>query len=116
MIIFASGGGLGIFVPANKFLYSHIDKKLGHYRRYSRNELMNIVSQSGFQIESCAYVDCLGVFAWLFLKIFKLGINDTSSLLLSTYDKFIWPISKTLDKFGFKYLFGKNLILLAKKV
>jgi SAM-dependent methyltransferase len=109
-------GGLGIFVPANMFLYSNIDSKLGHYRRYSKKNLIKKISESGFKIELCVYVDSLGFFAWLFLKIFKLGINDSGSLLLPVYDKFVWPISKVLDSLGFKFLFGKNLLLLARKI
>lgn len=109
------GGGLGIFVPANRLLYSQIDTKLGHFRRYSRKDLISKVSQAGFQIELCVYVDSVGFFAWLFLKIFRLGINDSGSLLLPVYDKIFWPLSKTLDRMGFRFLFGKNLLLLAKK-
>lgn len=108
-------GGLGIFVPANNLLYSQIDTKLGHFRRYSRKDLISKVSQAGFQIELCVYVDSIGFFAWLFLKIFRLGINDSGSLLLPVYDKIFWPLSKTLDRMGFRFLFGKNLLLLANK-
>ena len=109
------GGGIGIFVPANKFIYSITDTKLGHFRRYSKKELINKVSQSGFKIDLCTFVDSVGFFAWLFLKIFKIGLNDSGSILLPIYDKFIWPLSKLLDNLGLKYLFGKNLLLLAKK-
>jgi SAM-dependent methyltransferase len=114
--ILRPGGGLGIFVPANMFLYSNTDSKLGHYRRYSRKNLINKVSESGFKIELCVYADSLGFFTWLILKIFKLGINDSVSLLLPIYDKFVWPLSNMLDKLGFKFLFGKNLLLLARKL
>ncbi len=114
--ILRPGGGLGIFVPANKYLYSNIDKKLGHYRRYSKKNLINKVSESGFRIELCVYVDSLGFFAWLFLKFLKIGINDSGSLLLPIYDKIFWPLSKMLDKLGLKFLFGKNLLLLARKI
>jgi len=110
-----SGGGIGIFVPANRFIYSITDTKLGHFRRYSKKELINKVSQSGFKIDLCVYVDSLGFFTWLFLKIFKIGLNDSGSVLLPIYDKFIWPLSKLLDNLGLKYMFGKNLLLLAKK-
>ena len=110
-----SPGGIGIFVPANKFIYSITDTKLGHFRRYSKKELIYKVSQSGFKIDLCTYVDSVGFFAWLFLKIFKIGLNDSGSVLLPIYDKFIWPLSKLLDNLGLKYLFGKNLLLLAKK-
>jgi SAM-dependent methyltransferase len=110
-----SGGKVGIFVPANKFIYSHIDKKLEHFRRYGKKELSEKVAESGFKIDSCVFVDSIGLFAWLFLKIFKLQISESGSRLLPIYDKFIWPISQFLDNLGLKYLFGKNLLLLASK-
>jgi SAM-dependent methyltransferase len=110
-----SNGKLGIFVPANKFIYSHIDKKFEHFRRYSKRELIEKVAESGFKIDSCVFVDSIGLFAWLFLKIFKLQISESDSRLLPIYDKFIWPISQFLDNLGLKYLFGKNLLLLASK-
>jgi SAM-dependent methyltransferase len=109
-----SGGKVGIFVPANKFIYSHIDKKLEHFRRYDKKELIEKVAGAGFKIDSCVFVDSIG-FAWLFLKIFKLQISESGSRLLPIYDKFIWPISQFLDNLGLKYLFGKNLLLLASK-
>ena len=110
-----SGGKVGIFVPANKFIYSHIDKKLEHFRRYDKKELIEKVAGAGFKIDSCVFVDSIGLFAWLFLKIFKLQISESGSRLLPIYDKFIWPISQFLDNLGLKYLFGKNLLLLASK-
>ena len=109
-----SGGKVGIFVPANKFIYSHIDKKLEHFRRYDKKELIEKVAGAGFKIDSCVFVDSIG-FAWLFLKIFKLQISESGSRLLPIYDKFIWPISQFLDNLGLKYLFGRNLLLLASK-
>ncbi|MCA3086086.1 MAG: hypothetical protein ING65_07185 [Rhodocyclaceae bacterium] len=41
----------------------------------------------------------------------KLG----SALDLSLYDRFILPLSSALDAVGFRYLFGKNLLVIAKK-
>jgi hypothetical protein len=108
-------GKLGIFVPANQFLYSHIDKKLEHFRRYAKVELEEKVKQAGFKIDECLFVDCLGFFAWLFVKVFKIDISNQNSIFVRVYDKFIWPISKSLDLLGFRYLFGKNLLLLASK-
>ena len=108
-------GKVGIFVPANKYIYSHIDKKLEHFRRYSRQDLINKVEESGFRVETCVYVDCLGLFAWLLLKVFRIQISESSSRLLFIYDRFFWPLSKFLDSLGFKFLFGKNLLLLAAK-
>ena len=108
-------GKLGIFVPANQLVYSHIDKKLEHFRRYSKSDLVNKVMKAGFKIDDCHYVDSIGLFAWLFAKVFKLEFSQKGSSLLKIYDKYIWPLSRLLDNLGFKYLFGKNLLLLASK-
>ena len=109
------GGGLGIFVPAQQVLYSHVDKKLEHFRRYSKKELIDKVRSSGFEIEYCAYVDSLGFFAWGLAKILKLDFDNKNSNRLKFYDSVIWPVSKFLDNLGAKYFLGKNLMLLARK-
>ena len=108
-------GKLGIFVPANPLLYSHIDKKLEHFRRYSKADLEEKVKKAGFKIDESTFVDSLGLFVWLFAKVFKLEITNEISSSLRIYDKFVWPISKLLDKLGLRYVFGKNLLLLASK-
>jgi SAM-dependent methyltransferase len=108
-------GRLGIFVPANQILYSHIDKKIEHFRRYSKKELESKVKSSGFKIEKSIYVDSLGFFAWGLAKILKLNIQDSDSKKLKFYDKIIWPISHFLDNLGCKFIFGKNLLVLAVK-
>jgi SAM-dependent methyltransferase len=113
--VITPNGKIGIYVPANKYLYSHIDKKLEHFRRYSKKELIRKVENSGFTVENCYYADSLGLFAWLFFKIFRIRIDSPGSHLLSIYDQLIWPISRFLDNLGLKYLFGKNLVLLASK-
>jgi hypothetical protein len=108
-------GKVGIFVPANKYIYSHIDKKLEHFRRYSRQDLINKVKESVFRVETCIYVDSLGLFAWFFLKVFRIQLSESGFRLLLIYDRVIWPLSRFLDSLGFKFLFGKNLLLLASK-
>jgi hypothetical protein len=42
----------------------------------------------------------------------KVGIGSKKSLVI--YDKFVYPISKILDKLFFKKIIGKNLFLFAK--
>jgi hypothetical protein len=108
-------GKIGIYVPANQYLYSHIDKKLEHFRRYSKAELERKVKQAGFKIDECYFVDSIGFFIWLLVKVFKIKINNENFKLIYIYDKIIWPISKLLDILGLRFLIGKNLLLLASK-
>jgi len=75
-----------------------------------------MISQTGFKVEYCAEVDSLGFFAWLFLKVFKPGINETGSLLLPIYDKFIWPWSKNSRQIRLSIHFEKNLLSASQKI
>jgi SAM-dependent methyltransferase len=111
------GGVIGIYVPAHPILYSTMDKKIGHVRRYTRSELRQKVIGAGFSIQSTTYDEFLGFFASALVKIvgYKNKANLGSQRSLLFYDKVIYPISRILDSFGLKYLIGKNLILIATK-
>lgn len=110
-------GLLIIYVPAHRFLFTSLDSKVGHYRRYSRKNLVQKVSEAGLEINSFQYVDCLGGLATLLLKI--LGKRSQASSLskesLRFFDIVIFPLSKFLDKLFFKKVFGKNIYLTAIK-
>jgi SAM-dependent methyltransferase len=110
------GGKLAVYVPAIPFLFSEMDAQVGHYRRYKKKELVEKVQDSGFMVEKCYWNDCIGVAAWFSLKILgykgKVGIGSKKSLVV--YDRFVYPISKILDKLVFKKIIGKNLFLFAQ--
>ena len=109
------GGALAIYVPALPFLYTDMDKKVGHYRRYTRSELIKKVSLAGFTVQESFYNDSLGVLATLIVKVLgyknKAGLGSPKSIVL--YDKIIYPTSKILDRLIFRRVIGKNLFLFA---
>jgi hypothetical protein len=113
----ARNGRLAIYVPALNFIYSELDTKAGHFRRYGRQELIKKVLASGFEVEKCFYNDSLGVIASLALKVFgyrnKVGLGDGRSLIV--YDRFVYPMSQFFDALGMRYVSGKNLYLFAVK-
>lgn len=49
------GGLLIVSTPAHSFLYSSWDKALGHYRRYSKQGLVDKLEKSGFSIIRASY-------------------------------------------------------------
>jgi SAM-dependent methyltransferase len=110
-------GKIVIYVPAHQFLFSDMDKSVGHYRRYSRNELMKKVESAGFEVESCDYHDFLGFFALFLVKL--LGWNNNFGVgnpkILKFYDKIVFPVSRVFDTLGFRKLLGKNLLLIARR-
>lgn len=112
-----SNGYLIVYVPAIKFLYSSVDQNLGHYRRYEMIELKRKLENAGFNIVVQEYSDILGFFVWLLLKFKKSSINSplTNDRALIFYDRYIYPISKILDKVFFKKIVGKNIYMVAVK-
>lgn len=106
-------GRLFLYVPAFQSLYSNFDRKLGHFRRYSKQQLIQVVQDAGFEITKAHYADSLGFLAaWLYQKISDQdGTVSIRSVVI--YDTIVFPISRLLDRL-FKPIIGKNLLLTAK--
>ncbi len=114
-------GVLVIYVPAFMFLYSSMDKKAGHFRRYSLKELKNIIEQAGggrFKIEKAEYCDSIGILAIILYKIkeclFKSNNGEIKVWQVKIYD-FFYPLGRLLDKLFFRSFFGKNIYAVAVK-
>lgn len=113
--ILTEQGKLFIYVPAMMVLYSNYDKSDGHYRRYSKAELKSKLLDSGFFVEKIKYVDSLGFLAWLTLKISNKTGSEINPRAIMIYDKYLFPLSRILDKV-FKNYFGKNILVIARKL
>ena len=105
------------FLPAKMLLWSAMDEAVGHYRRYEFREIKMKCEKAGFNIKKIHYVDSIGFFGSLaikFLDIIQTMVWAPKKSIVF-YDKYIFPISKILDKLGFKHFIGKNLLIIAKK-
>ena len=102
------GGRMYIYVPAFNILYSAMDRKVGHFRRYRLKDLVSKLSNAGFEIESARYVDSLGFLASLVFKYAgnKKGNLNRTSLIL--FDRLIFPGSILIDHVLHR-VFGKNI-------
>lgn len=110
-----TGGRLLIYVPAFQLLYTSMDAKVGHVRRYTREMLVGRVRAAGFRVDRVAYADSLGFFATLLFKVIG---NDTGTVSLSAlklYDRAVFPLSRALDLLARRW-FGKNLLLICTKL
>jgi SAM-dependent methyltransferase len=108
------GGKLFIYVPAFQLLYSAMDKKVGHCRRYGRAELTDKVKEAGFRIVDSRYADSLGFLASLVYKWQGNDSGDINRSALKAYDRFVFPLSRTIDVLASSFV-GKNLSLVAEK-
>lgn len=110
----APGGLLLIYVPAFPVLYTSMDAKVGHVRRYTRTTLVSAVRAAGFQVERVAYVDSLGFLATLAFKVVGDRGGEINPRALKVYDRAIFPLSRVIDKAAQRWL-GKNLLLIARR-
>jgi len=110
-------GRIGIYVPAFMILYSELDRSVGHYRRYTKKELVFKVESAGLKIIRSEFIDFLGFFASLVIRIvgWHSAANIGSSKSLKIYDTLIFPASRFFDKLTMGKLLGKNVFLVAEK-
>lgn len=106
------GGHLVIFVPALSFLYSEMDRMVGHYRRYSRKPLLSLVRAAGFEIERASYFDIAGIVPWYIAYV--LLRQTTSKSHVSLYDRLVVPVMRRVEGWIMPPL-GKNLLVIGKK-
>jgi SAM-dependent methyltransferase len=104
------------YVPAFPILFSQLDVSVGHFRRYTQKELKLKLGAAGYRVNRIHYVDSLGFPASFALRLlgFKSIGNIGGLRSMKIYDRYVFPISQVLDRIGFKYLFGKNIIVHAE--
>jgi len=89
-----SGGTLILSVPAVKALYGQRDKKVGHFRRYDKKELMKKIDDAGFTLGSIRYWNFIGIFpVILFEKLFQMPVDETVRYSRNTlFSKLFHPV------------------------
>lgn len=59
------GGTVSLLVPAKQLAYSRLDKELGHYRRYEKDELLKKLRDAGFLVKDVYFFNIVGLFSWV---------------------------------------------------
>ena len=108
-----TGGRAFIFVPAFQFLYTEMDRRVGHFRRYNHAVLSQRLNQTGFVIERFEYFDQIGFFATFIAKILgsKLNLSQNS---VELFDRCLFKLNKFFPSFCRRF-FGKNIWIIARK-
>jgi SAM-dependent methyltransferase len=109
-----TGGRLLIYVPAFQLLYSTMDSKVGHYRRYTKRSLDKVVRHAGFHILHTRYIDSVGFWVTLMYKLIGNKSGDLNERALIIYDRFLFPWNRVMDKLLGSFL-GKNVLLVCIK-
>jgi len=107
------GGHLCIFVPALPGLYSELDRRIGHFRRYTKRELEGKARKAGFEVTKSRYFDALGVLPW-WVRYKLLRGKGVSTTAVKVYDRVGVPIIKFTEHGPWPPV-GKNVLLIARK-
>ncbi|MGA2796167.1 MAG: class I SAM-dependent methyltransferase [Thermoguttaceae bacterium] len=106
------GGRFYLYVPAFPILYTSMDQKVGHYRRYRAHLLSRQLANIGFSVLTARYADSLGFLVTLLYRMIGNSRGDLNQGALLTYDRILFPLSRLLDKFVGRVI-GKNLAVSA---
>jgi len=113
-------GKVLIEVPALPFLFSVHDEMLGHYRRYNKTILKDIVDTRKYIIKDIWYQDIVGVlgsFYFFKIKKTKLASADGSHLVRNQggiYDKYVIPFESFLERY-LRFPIGLSLTAILQK-
>lgn len=106
-------GRVFIFVPALAWLYGAFDERVGHVRRYTKNDLEERLHRAGFKIIVSSYFDLAGVAPW-WIKYRLLKSATMQAGAVRFYDRYIVPSARRFESL-IKPPLGKNLIVVAEK-
>jgi 2-polyprenyl-3-methyl-5-hydroxy-6-metoxy-1,4-benzoquinol methylase len=88
-------GTMVLLVPCHKFLYNELDKKAGHFRRYSKKELEYKVGKTQFIIQNVFYFNMLGIMGW-YLNGSVSKSPQINANAYRIFDKLV-PVSKYVE-------------------
>ena len=89
-------GNLVLYVPAFWLLYSKHDFSIGHYRRYRKSELCQLLIEEGFDIVESKYVNFVGAIGWLIVcRILKKTASDVTTVGLM--NRYVIPTVRRLE-------------------
>ena len=105
-------GILLLLVPAHQFLYGTLDKESGHFKRYSKMDIINLADKANFKLLDIYSFNFIGAIGW-YINYCLLKRRDSneeeSSLQTDLFDKYLVKLFKFLESkikppFGLSYI------------
>ena len=105
-----AGGRVCVFVPGCTALYGPIDRRSGHYRRFTDHSLRELVESTGLRVDNVHYLDRLGVVPYwmLYRLLLRSSISPASTKL---FDRVYVPATRRIDGLIPGAVPGKNVVL-----
>jgi SAM-dependent methyltransferase len=97
-------GYVVMLVPALNALYSELDRKIGHFRRYDKRMIRALARRSGAQVAACRYDNVLGIVGWWWLcKVRGIDYHTESNkqALVGSFDffsRYVLPLTASIER------------------
>jgi SAM-dependent methyltransferase len=107
-------GRLVVFSPAFPLLFSRMDEEAGHFRRYTRGGIVDVVRGAGFEVTEVRFFNAIGFFGWYANKLVGSGIHGAgTNSQINLYNRLI-PWTKRAD--ALMPFIGQSLLVVGKKL
>src|SRR5271154_3352344 len=111
--ILVPGGVIVLLVPAFQALYGPIDKRLGHFRRYTRGSIEALAQATGLRIRKARYVNAIGFLGW-WTNAHILKRETQSERQIQFFDRYLVPLMSRLEGWA-RPPFGQSLFVVLEK-
>lgn len=102
-----ASGKLIVLSPAHQWLYTPFDKAIGHFRRYNKTSLSNVLPQD-LECLELRYLDSVGLLASIGNRVI-LKSSMPNDRQIAFWDKAMIPLSRVIDPL-LAYRAGKSVL------
>ncbi len=107
-------GRMVLLVPAKKNAFKKLDKQLGHFRRYEKQELKSKLEKAGFIVERIEFFNIIGLLSWVLRDLIDGKKDHLKPMHVKLFD-YIVPLLRMIEpKSGLPI--GISLIVVGKKI
>ena len=98
------GGKLIVLVPAMNFLFSELDRKIGHFRRYNKRMIQDLARHLGGDLIVNRYDNAIGVLGWYWVcKVRNLDYHSSENKkslkgYFSLFSRYLLPVISKVEK------------------
>lgn len=94
--LIAPGGRLVLLIPAIPLAFGEIDRRLGHYRRYTKRSVRQLFAATGWRGVQLRYFNVVGLLGWIWnTKV--LVKHEQSDRQIRLFDRAIVPVMSRLE-------------------
>lgn len=109
-----AGTRLMLVVPAHPWAYTGLDRVIGHYRRYTRQGLVDVCERAGWKVLHTRYFNPIGVFTW-FVSGRVLRRTEIAGWQTKVVEAIV-PLLKGIDRLFRGRWLGQSVVAVAESL